>query len=124
MQTIGILIFDDVEELDFVGPLEVFGMAARLGADCRILLVAEHAGPIRCRYALRTEPDVSFETCPSLDLLLVPGGPGASGAARNSPSTLDFIRKHTGPLASVCTGALVLAAAGVLAGRHATTHYS
>src|SRR4051794_25595909 len=49
MQTIGIMIFDDVEELDFVGPLEVFGMASRLGTGSRNLLVAEHAGPIRCR---------------------------------------------------------------------------
>ena len=124
MGTVGIIVFDDVEELDFVGPLEVFGVAGRLGADCRPLLIAEGPGMIACRYGLRLEPHATFRTCPRLDLLIVPGGPGARTHARENLAILDFVRRHESSVASVCTGALVLASAGLLQGRRATTHYS
>jgi transcriptional regulator GlxA family with amidase domain len=124
MMTIGILVFDDVEELDFVGPLEVFGQAQHLGADCRVLLVAAEEREIRCRYGLRIRPEASVTDCPELGLLLVPGGLGARTHARENPAILAFIRQQQGPVASVCTGALVLAAAGLLEGRRATTHWS
>ncbi len=125
MKTIGILVFDDVEELDFVGPLEVFGIAA-LGAKVEIDVgtVASSAQEVRCRYGLRLIPSWSFATCPMLDMLIVPGGPGARNHARMNPAILDFVRKQSGFVASVCTGALVLAAAGVLKGEDATTHHS
>ncbi len=124
MTRIGILVFDDVEELDFTGPLEVFGMAARLGADCTALLVAAHEGEIRGSYGLRFRPNYTLDSCPSLDLLVVPGGYGARTHARSDPVILDYLRKRTGPTASVCTGALILAAAGLLRGHAATTHLS
>src|SRR5215470_18203733 len=110
MLTIGILLFDDVEELDFAGPYEVFGMAARFGAECRALLIAD--APVRCRYGLRVLPDCSMASAPPLDLLVVPGGLGARTHARENPAILDFIRAQRGFVASVCTGALILAAAG------------
>lgn len=124
MMTIGILVFNDVEELDFVGPLEVFGQAQQLGAPCRVLLVASDEQELRCRYGLRLRPDASLTACSGLDLLVVPGGPGARTHARANPAILEFIRRQPGAVASVCTGALILAAAGVLAGHRATTHWS
>ena len=124
MMTIGILVFDDVEELDFVGPLEVFGQAQQLGAPCRVLLVASDARELRCRYGLRVRPEANLAACPQLDLLVVPGGPGARTHARANPAILAFIRQQPGAVASVCTGALILAAAGVLTGHRATTHWS
>jgi transcriptional regulator GlxA family with amidase domain len=88
MKRIGILIFDDVEELDFVGPLEVFGVASELGAT-----------------------------------LIVPGGAGARFGAAKNPRMLRFIQEQRGFIASVCTGAFVLAAAGILKNLPATTHH-
>ncbi len=124
MARVGILVFDDVEELDFIGPLEVFGMAARLGAECTTLLVAAHEGEIRGSYGLRFRPSYTVESCPTLDLLIVPGGYGARTHAQKDPVILDFLRQRRGPTASVCTGALILASAGLLRGHPATTHYS
>src|SRR4051812_41629751 len=120
--TIGILVFDDVEELDFTGPLEVFGIAKASGAPCRTVLVAKHHTEVRAHFGLTFRPEATFASCPALDLLIVPGGPGARGPVRHDSATIEFIRKHTGELASVCTGALILAAAKVLEGKRATTH--
>ena len=124
MKTIGILIFDDVEELDFTGPLEVFGMAANFGAECRTATVAEQRREIRCRHGLRVVPEFSFEDAPPLDLLIVPGGLGARTHARGNIKILDFVRRQSGMVASVCTGALILANAGLLDGLTATTHHN
>ena len=118
------LVFDDVEELDFIGPLEVFGMAARLGADCVAMLIAANDGEVRGSYGLRFTPAYTIASCPPVDLLIVPGGYGARTHAREDPRILDFLKQRKGPVASVCTGALILAAAGLLKGRIATTHYS
>lgn len=123
-RNVGILVFDDVEELDFVGPLEVFGMAARLGADCTTTLIAAHEGEVRGSYGLRFTPAHTIASCPPVDLLIVPGGFGAWTHAREDATILDFLRERQGPVASVCTGALILAAAGLLKGRIATTHHS
>ena len=124
MKTIGILIFDDVEELDFAGPYEVFGMAARFGADCRTLLIAEERREIKCRHGMRVVPDSSIDEAPALDILIVPGGLGARTHARSNPKILDFVRRQTHTVASVCTGALILSNAGLLDGLTATTHHS
>ncbi len=121
---IGILVFDDVEELDFVGPLEVFGMAPRFGAQCETVVLAEEARAIRCRHGLLVVPAQTLATCPAVDLLVVPGGLGARTHARENRRLLDFIRRQEGFVASVCTGALILAAAGVLENRTATTHHA
>jgi transcriptional regulator GlxA family with amidase domain len=120
--TIGILVFDDVEELDFIGPLEVFGIARDNGAPCKTTLVAKTHAEIRAHYGLTFRPECTFANCVALDLLIVPGGPGARGPARHDGATIEFIRKQAGEVASVCTGALILASAGLLSGVRATTH--
>ena len=120
--TIGILVFEEAEELDFVGPYEVFGMAAEFGEPCRAVVIAETDAAVRCAHGLRVLPDCTIENAPHLDLLIVPGGRGARLHARNNPKILEFVRQQKGAVASVCTGAMVLAAAGVLDGMEATTH--
>jgi transcriptional regulator GlxA family with amidase domain len=122
LKRIGILVFDDVEELDFVGPLEVFGMVS-CANQLEILIVAETVKEVRCHYGLRVMPSHALAECPQLDLLIVPGGPGARKHARENPAILNFVKRQQGYLASVCTGALVLAAAGVLKNEGATTHH-
>ncbi|HLJ28683.1 MAG TPA: DJ-1/PfpI family protein [Candidatus Angelobacter sp.] len=123
LKRIGILIFDDVEELDFVGPLEVFGMIS-CANQLEIMIIAETVHEVRCHYGLRVVPSHSLDQCPPLDLLIVPGGPGARKHARENPAILEFVRRQEGYLASVCTGALVLASAGVLKNENATTHHN
>lgn len=124
MEAIGILVFNDVEELDFVGPLEVFSTAARLGADCQITITSEDGKLVRARNGLHIIPDCSFHDVPHLAILIVPGGLGARTHALANPRILQLVRNHTGLLASVCTGALILAEAGVLEGHAATTHHT
>jgi transcriptional regulator GlxA family with amidase domain len=123
---VGILVFDEVEELDFVGPLEVFGIASGLVDSLAVLTVSKDGRPIKARYGLRVQPDHSFGNCPPLDLMIVPGGKGAREHARYDKETIAFVRAHAAKnrIASVCTGALVLAEAGLLSGRRATTHRS
>jgi transcriptional regulator GlxA family with amidase domain len=122
--TIGILVFDEAEELDFVGPFEVFGMAAEFEQPCRTLVISETLEAVRCAHGLRVLPDHAIDGAPDLDLLIVPGGRGARLHARKNPKILAFVRRQKGTVASVCTGAMVLAAAGVLDGIEATTHYA
>jgi len=123
MRRVGILVFDDVEELDFVGPLEVFGAAARLTEQIEIVTISRHGSQVRCRYGLQVQPDCSFSDCPVLDLLIVPGG---AQEAKNDSETISFIRQQSASaqIASICTGAFILAEAGILAGHEATTHHS
>jgi transcriptional regulator GlxA family with amidase domain len=123
MKRIGILIFDDVEELDFAGPLEVFGVASELGATCRSTIISEKLDPVRCRHGLRILPESTLDAAGDLDVLIVPGGPGARLGAAKNPRTLRFIQEQRGFIASVCTGAFVLAAAGILKNLPATTHH-
>jgi transcriptional regulator GlxA family with amidase domain len=123
---IGILLFDDVEELDFVGPLEVFGILGRLKGGIDTVTLSKNGKQIRGRYGLRVLPDFSLTDCPHLDLLIVPGGKGAREQVRYDEETISFVRaRATGTIvASVCTGALVLDEAGILDGKKATTHWS
>ena len=123
---VGILVFDEVEELDCVGPLEVFGMASRLAGGIEVIVLSKDGKPVSGRYGLKVQPDYGITNYPSLDLLVVPGGKGAQEHARFDPEILSFVRKHANrmPIASVCTGALILAEAGLLKGRKATTHWA
>ena len=123
---VGILVFEEVEELDFVGPLEVFGIASGLVESLTVVTISKDGQPLKARYGLKVQPDHGFSNCPSLDLLIVPGGKGAREYARYDKETLNFLRAHASnrTIASVCTGALVLAEAGILNGKRATTHHS
>jgi len=118
---IGFLAFDDVTALDLVGPHEVLSRVP--GAKC--VVVAREASPIRAQNGLRLVADHSFATCPQLDLLCVPGGPGQEACMEDS-ELLQFLRtQEEGArlVAGICTGSLILGAAGLLQGYRATTHW-
>ncbi len=122
----GILVFPNVEELDFAGPWEILGMWGKYagGPDTR-LIVAETSGPVTCAKGLTVLPHVSFADCPPLDGLLVPGGEGTRREVDN-PALIDFIAaqaKSCRAVLSVCTGSFLLHRAGLLSGRKATTHW-
>lgn len=123
----GILVFDDVEELDFVGPWEMLTMWSKLAeGPSPCLIVAQNPGPVRCAKGLSINPHVSFADCPPLDYLLVPGGQGTRREVSN-PVLLDFVAaqaRQARAMLSVCTGSFVLHAAGLLSGRRATTHWA
>lgn len=122
----GILVFNQVEELDFVGPWEMLTMwqkNANGPANC--IIVGQSTKPIMCAKGLSINPHVSFATCPPLDYLLVPGGQGTRLEVSNSV-LIDFVAnqaKSCKAVLSVCTGSFLLHAAGLLAGRKATTHW-
>jgi len=126
MTTIGMLIFDDAEELDFVGPWEVFTMAAKTRDDIRVMTIAERAEPVRCAKGMRVIPDHTLADAPALDLVLVPGGQGTRREVDN-PVLIDWLRRTAPGLSwvtSVCTGALLLCEAGLARGRRITTHWA
>ena len=123
MTTVGIVLFEDCEELDWAGPWEVFTMA-RQGGDT-VVTIAERADPVRCAKGLRVLPDHTFENAPALDVILIPGGHG-SRRERENPAMLDFVRRVAPGcswVTSVCTGAFVLEAAGPAKGKRVTTHW-
>jgi len=124
---LGILIFPDVEELDFVGPWEMAGMWNKTsGLPERRLIVGEFDDPIRCAKGLSVLPHVSFDQCPRLDVLLVPGGQGTRKEVDNS-ALINFISKQAKnceAILSVCTGTFLLHRAGLLSGKRATTHWN
>lgn len=124
--TAGILLFDGAEELDFAGPWEVLAMARREGD--RLVTVAEAGADavVRCHKGLRVVADHGFDDHPPLDVLVVPGGPGAQREDVNA-RLLGWIRdvdRSTTWTTSVCTGSLLLAVAGPAAGRRITTYFS
>jgi transcriptional regulator GlxA family with amidase domain len=125
-RTVGILIFDDVEVLDFCGPFEVFSVAGR--RHCRELFravtVAETRAPVRGRGGLSINPEHSLSECPPLDIVVVPGGYGTRREVNNT-AMIEWIRnraEHAEALLSICTGALLVGRAGLLDGRDSTTH--
>jgi transcriptional regulator GlxA family with amidase domain len=124
--TIGIILFDDAEELDFAGPWEVFTTATAVLGEGRVVTIAEHDRPVRCAKGLRVLPDHTFTDAPALDVLLVPGGIGTRREEDN-PVMLEYLRR-TGATAtwvtSVCTGSALLAAAGLTRGKRITSHWS
>jgi len=118
---IGLLLFPGMTQLDFAGPYEVF---ARL-PNTIVHVVAKTAAPVRTERGLSFVPTVTYESCPPLDVVVVPGGPGQQ-QLMDDEVVLQFLRKqaeHTKYVTSVCTGALVLGAAGLLKGYRATTHW-
>jgi transcriptional regulator GlxA family with amidase domain len=132
---VGILIFDDVEVLDFTGPFEVFsrtrlepGLESRrtdASAPFRVFTVARTMDMVSATGGLRVAPDHSFADVPSIDLLVVPGGFGTRLLMEDA-ETLDWIRRTAATarrVTSVCTGSLLYAKAGLLQRRRATTHW-
>jgi cyclohexyl-isocyanide hydratase len=119
---IGFVVFPGITQLDMTGPFEVF---ARLpGAEMQ--MAWKSLGPVRSDTGLLLTPNATFTTCPDLDLICIPGGPGIN-ALLNDDEVLDFVRAKAASaryVTSVCTGALVLAAAGLLDGYKATTHWA
>lgn len=124
---VGIFVFDDVEELDVVGPYDVLAYwAATSGLRPEVFAFSADGAPVRCAKGLGLVPARSAETVGPLHVLVHPGGRGTRRLAAD-PDHLAWIRRmrETTPLmTSVCTGALVYAAAGLLAGRPATTYWS
>ncbi len=130
--TIGLYVFDGVEALDFAGPFEVFTTAARMHARehphapalMRVVAIGRTREPVRARAGLEIRPDAALGDPPALDLLVVPGGVVAGEL--DKPDVIAWIAAQSArvPLvASVCTGAFLLARAGLLDGRRATTHW-
>ena len=121
-----ILVFNQVEELDFVGPWEMLTMWKKnANGPENCLIVGQSLEPISCAKGLSINPHVSFATCPPLDYLLVPGGQGTRQEVSN-PVLINFVAsqaKNCKAVLSVCTGAFVLHAAGLLSGKKATTHW-
>lgn len=126
-KTIGILLFPDAEELDFVGPWEVFGTFVKFfDQDWRVVAVAQTREPVRAAKGLTIVPDHTFDDCPALDVLLVPGGQGTRREVDNE-TLISFVKRVGAAcewVTSVCTGAFILRRAGFLAGRRATTHWA
>lgn len=124
---IGILLFPDAEELDFAGPWEVFKMAREFKPDeYELLLIAESDAPVRCRGGMRIVPDVTTANCTKLDVLLIPGGQGTRVEVENKP-LLEWIANIATTcqwVTSVCTGAMLLTAAGPARGKRVTTHWA
>ncbi len=127
-KTIAILLFDKVEELDAIGPYEVLAGWTSMSPDdgWRTITVGLNGPePIRCAHGLVVTPDTSFDAAGQIDLLVYPGGRGARELVENAEH-LEWVRKQATQIelmTSVCTGALVLAAAGLLHDRPATTHW-
>lgn len=132
-KTIGIYIFDKAEELDFVGPFEVFTMCDEVAvrsknaaARTKVVLISESGEPVTCAKGMRVMADASFETAPKLDVFLIPGGQGTRTLVNNTRA-LEWIAEATKPcewITSVCTGSLVLGAAGPAKGKRVTTHWT
>ena len=132
MKTVGILIFDDVEELDFVGPWEVIQMVnevARLRGKPEPLqnwLISKTGDDIVGFKQMRTGAHASFADISALDVLIVPGGQGTRDLLKDD-ETLDWVKAISADadwVTSVCTGAFVLAKCGLLEGRRAATHWA
>ena len=123
MTDIGFLLFPRLTQLDLTGPLEVLSR----GANARLHLIWKEPGRVLSDCGLGLYADTSFADAPQLDVLIVPGGTDGVSALLEDQEVLDFVRRQgegAGYVTSVCTGALVLGAAGLLDGYRATTHWS
>ena len=118
---IGLLLFPDITQLDMTGPYEVFIKFP----DAKVHLIWKTREPVTAGGGMQILPTTTFADCPQLDLICVPGGAGVNPLL-NDAETLDFIRRQAKGaryVTSVCTGALVLGAAGLLNGKQAATHW-
>ncbi len=129
---VGLFVFDDVEVLDFAGPYEVFTTASRVfkrknpssPEPFAVFTIGKTSASVRARAGLSVYPDYTFENHPDIDLLLIPGG--VVTAELEAPKVIQWIAKtaeRSSLTASICTGAFLLAKAGLLDGKSATTHW-
>jgi transcriptional regulator GlxA family with amidase domain len=124
--TTGVLIFDDAEELDYVGPWEVYTMAQKARESGSVVTISETGAMVRSAKGLRVQPDHSFENAPKLDILVVPGGMGTRREVDNK-NLIDWIAKVAPGctwVTSVCTGSMLLVEAGPAKGKRVTTHWA
>ena len=124
-----VLVFDDVEVLDFAGPIEVLASARMPGPERArafdVFTIAARPEVVTCRGGLLVKPTHTFADCPPFDVAVIPGGYGVEGAQEDA-ATVAWVRRAaetTRVTASVCTGAFLLARAGLLDGKPATTHW-
>jgi transcriptional regulator GlxA family with amidase domain len=118
---IGFLVYPRVTPLDLIGPWEVLSRVP----EANVHLVWTRPGPVQAERGIEIRATASFADAPAVDMLLVPGGPGQLSLMKHA-ILMDYIRSCAGTsdwVCSVCTGALLLAQAGVLTGRRATTHW-
>lgn len=125
-KTIGIVLFPDFEDLDAIGPREALTMMAKASSgEWEVVLISEDGEPVTSFLGTRYMVDHSYENCPPLDVILIPGGLGTR-TQMNNPKHIEFVQDRGSKaewVTSVCTGALVLHKAGFLGGKRATTHW-
>lgn len=126
-KNVAILVFDDVEVLDFAGPFEVFAVADELSGHSlfHTFTLATKPGTVRARNGLKIVPDFTLEHCPTPHVIVIPGGAGRHALMR-MPSLHEWLRQKSRTaeiVMSVCSGSFVLAAAGLLEGMQVTTHH-
>lgn len=125
---VGIFLFNDVEVLDFAGPFEVFSVTeADEEKTFTVYTVSQNGEMITARNGLKVKPDYSIEDLPPVDILLIPGGKGVRENEVKNDIIINWVRqqmKEVKLMTSVCTGALLLAKAGLLEGVKATTHWA
>ncbi len=130
---IAVVLFEDAEELDFVGPWEVFNMAGEViemqkldVPKPHVYTVSETGGTVKARKGMRFLSDHSFANCPKPDIVLIPGGQGTRREAKNEAmlAWINAIAPQCRWVTSVCTGSLILGAAGLTKDRRVTTHWA
>ncbi|MFB6730904.1 DJ-1/PfpI family protein [Bacillus mobilis] len=126
--SVGIFLFNDVEVLDFAGPFEVFSVTeADKKKPFTVYTVSQNGEMITARNGLKIQPDYSIEDLPPVDILIIPGGRGVRENEVKNETIINWVRqqmKEVKLMTSVCTGALLLAKAGLLEGLQATTHWA
>ncbi|WP_088350970.1 DJ-1/PfpI family protein [Bacillus cereus] len=126
--SVGIFLFNEVEVLDFAGPFEVFSVTeVNEEKPFTVYTVSENGEMITARNGLKVQPDYSIENLPPVDILIIPGGLGAREYEMKNEIVIKWIRqqmKEVKLMTSVCTGALLLAKAGLLEGLKATIHWA